>query len=133
MDMHELETILDHHGVSPDDWDRIKQNPYFQNLLRAAVEDWEKASNTKERVALKALVCIEEAMPEFFARMHDKNDPLPAKVKALEVFSNLAGVGKSAKENTGASGEKFSVTINLGADEQLKIIGESKTTGEAST
>jgi hypothetical protein len=124
MDIHPLETILATHRVTTDKWNEIKENPRFDQFLRAALEEWNSALNTAARVKIKALACVEEAMPEFFGRMHDPNEALPAKVKSLEVFANLAGLSKN-NQVVGGGGEKFSVTINLGEDQQLKISAPS--------
>jgi len=120
MDIHPLETILRNHEITQARWNEIKDNPRFIYLLQTQMEEWNRAMNTAERVRIKALACIEEAMPEFYARMHDTNENLPAKVKALEVFGQLAGMGKSTVATNGGA-EKFSVTINLGADQVLKV------------
>jgi len=119
MDIHPLETILNNHEINPVRWEEIRNNPRFQMLLSQQVQEWNGALNTAERVKIKALSCIEEALPEFFAKMHAQDENLPAKVRALEVFGQLAGMGKGAAPPSGS--EKFSVTINLGADQQLKI------------
>lgn len=121
MDIHPLDEILNSHEISTDRFEIIKANARFQALLRQQVEEWNSALNTGERVKLKALSAIEEAMPEFYARMHDPKETLPAKVKVLEAFSGLAGLGKNGQAAQGGGGEKFSVTINLGADKQLTI------------
>lgn len=120
MDIDTIESILLRARVTETQWNEIKENAYFQQLLKSAVQEWQGASNTAERVKLKALACIEVAMPEFFARMHDKSEALPAKVKSLEVFANLAGMSKGNVQAAGP-GERFSVTINLGQDQQLKV------------
>lgn len=120
MDIHPIETILVNHGLTPEKWEHIQKNARFDQLLKAAVEEWNSALNTADRVKIKALACVEEALPEFFSKMHDPNETLPAKVRSLEVFANLAGFTKNAQV-VGGGGERFSVTINLGSDQQLKI------------
>jgi hypothetical protein len=120
MDIHPLETILKNHEITQGRWQEIRNNARFIHLLQSQVEEWNGALNTAERVRIKALSCIEEALPEFFARMHAPDENLPAKVRALEVFGQLAGIGKSAQVS-GNGGEKFSVTINLGQDQVLKV------------
>ena len=63
---------------------------------------------------------VEEALPEFYARMHDPKEPLPAKTDVLKTIAKFAGVGGS-DFNAAVGGEKLSVTINLGSDHQLRI------------
>ena len=68
---------------------------------------------------LKSLAFVEEALPDFYARAHDPTENLQHKIRVLEVVAKFAGVGGNV--DTALSGEKFSVTINLGADHQVRI------------
>ncbi|MCX7379721.1 MAG: hypothetical protein NTY94_23560 [Alphaproteobacteria bacterium] len=119
-DMNPIQTILDARQINANEWERIQANPHFQRVLSAEVEAWQSANNVGERVRLKALHFVEEALPEFFQRAHDPRETLNAKTEVLKTITRLAGIGNSMGE-TGAMGEKFSVTINLGADQTLKI------------
>lgn len=119
MDIHSVEDILAAHGIEQDRWEIIQQSPSFQTLLRSEVESWQSATNTAERVKIKSLAFVEEALPEFFARAHDKREPLNSKVEVLKTISKLAGIGGSVDGTV--AGEKLMVTINLGADHSLKI------------
>jgi hypothetical protein len=100
-------------------WDEINKSSAFQSLLRSEVEAWNSATNTAERVKIKSLAFVEEALPEFFARAHDPKEPLNSKVEVLKTVSKFAGVGGSL--DGAIAGEKLMVTINLGADQTLKI------------
>jgi len=119
-DMNPIQTILEARQINANEWERIQANPHFQRVLSAEVEAWQSANNVGERVRLKALHFVEEALPEFFQRAHDPRETLNAKTEVLKTITRLAGIGNSMGE-TGAMGEKFSVTINLGADQTLKI------------
>lgn len=119
MDLRPLEDILVTHGVTQERWAEIQANPGFQSYLRQFVEEWQSATNTQERVRLKSLSMVEESLAEFYARMHDPNENLPAKTELLKTIAKFAGVG--GQVDTGVSGEKLTVTINLGADNQLRI------------
>lgn len=119
MDIRPLPDVLDTHGITEDRWSEIKENPNFQTLLRSEVESWQSATNSAERVKLKSLYFVEEALPEFFARAHDRREPLNSKVEVLKTVAKLAGVGGPVE--TAGAGEKLMVTINLGADHSLKI------------
>lgn len=119
-DMNPIQTILESRQIDANEWERIQANPHFQRVLSAEVEAWQSANNVGERVRLKALHFVEEALPEFFQRAHDPRETLNAKTEVLKTITRLAGIGNSVGE-TGAMGEKFSVTINLGADQTLKI------------
>ena len=119
MDIQPIDDILKHHQVTDGQWEEIQQNPRFKNYLRGAVEEWQSATNTPERVKLKSMAFVEEALPEFFARAHDPKEPLAAKTEVLKTIAKFAGVGGSV--DGALAGEKMIVTINLGADQQLRI------------
>lgn len=119
MDIQPLPNILKTHDVDEAQWEMISQNTSFQRYLRAALEEWQSATNTAERVRLKSLSFVEEALPEFFARAHDPKESLAAKTEVLKTVAKFAGVGGNVEG--AVSGEKLTVTINLGADNQLRI------------
>ena len=119
MDIRPLADILATHGVEQSQWDDISKTPPFQNLLRSEIEAWQSATNSAERVKIKSLAFVEEALPEFYARAHDPREPLSAKIEVLKTISKFAGVG--AVVDGAVSGEKLTVTINLGSDHSLKI------------
>lgn len=120
MDIKPLEQILDMLGLSPASWAVIREDARFQGYLRRCVEEWEGAINTSERVKIKSLAFVEESLPEFFARAHDPKESLPAKTEILKTVARFANVGGSDFAGAG-SGERLSVTINLGSDKQLRI------------
>lgn len=117
--IHPLENILERFGISSDLWLSISSNPRFKLFLQQEVELWEGVPNTAERVKLKSLAMIEESLPEFYERAHDPGETLSSKVELLKTIGRFAGVGVGSVE--ASVGEKLSVTINLGADTQLKF------------
>ena len=120
MDIRPLEEILELHKIEPTKWETIKENRYFQGVLLHEVEAWQSAMNTPERVKLKSLAFVEEALPEFYARAHDPKEPLNAKVEVLKTIAKFGGIGGS-NFDASLGGERLSVTINLGADHSLTI------------
>jgi hypothetical protein len=52
--------------------------------------------------------------------MHDPKEGLAAKTEILKTVSRFAGVGGAADFKNGG-GDRMVVTINLGADQQLRI------------
>lgn len=117
-DIHPLETILDRFGISAELWADISKMPRFLALVKSEVEAWNAASNTPERVKTKSLSFIEEVLPELYERAHDPREPLSAKVELVKTIGRFAGVGNEKGDGSGA-GERLSVTINLGADNQI--------------
>jgi hypothetical protein len=120
MDIAPLGDVLSRLQIDQNEWETISKQPSFQGLLRSELEAWQSATNTAERVKLKSLSMVEEVLPEMYARMHDGRENLTAKNEVLKTISRLAGIGGSTVDGS-VSGERLSVTINLGADHQLKI------------
>lgn len=118
-DIHDIETILERYGIDAELWSHISKLPRFNALLQSEIEAWHGAGNTPERVKIKSLSFVEELLPEMYARAHDPREPLSSKVELLKTIGKFGGVGLTSFE--GALGEKLSVTINLGADSQLKF------------
>lgn len=119
MDFRPIEDVLAEHDIEPADFEAIKLNPQFTNRLKLAIEEWNSATNTPERVRLKSMFFVEEALPEFYARAHDPKESLAAKVEILKTVAKFGGVGGTVEG--GVSGERMVVNINLGADRQLRI------------
>jgi len=122
MDLNDIETILKNHQLTSNQWETIQKNPHFLRLLESEILAWQAASNTHERTKLKAGMLIEEWLVEANARIHDKGELLSAKTEVVKLLANIADMGKSRVDpNGGLGGERFSVTINLGADRQITI------------
>lgn len=113
MDIHPLDTILKQYSISRDTWEILKENGKFKLLLESECEAWNTATNTSERVKLKAAAMLEEWLPELNNRLHDKDEALPAKIEGAKMLTRVAGMGLPGQVE-GASPEKFTVTINLG-------------------
>jgi len=120
MDIRPIEEILKVHEIEPNQWDTIQANPRFRAYLESEAASWHGTLNTHERVKLKAAAMLEEWLPELHMRMHDRAESLNAKIEAGKLARDLAGFAKSGV-GVEAAGDRFSVTINLGNDAQLKF------------
>lgn len=115
-----VKTILELHQIDPNSWETIQKHPRFLQVLEAETAAWSSALNTHERVKLKSAAMIEEWLPEAYTRMHDRNETLTSRTELGKLIRDLAGFSKQGV-GVEATGEKFSVTINLGADRELKF------------
>lgn len=121
IDHHSIETILQRYGISSERWAKLQKNARFNELLTSETQAWQSAVNTKDRTELKAAAMMEEFLPEAFERMHNPSDNLSAKVELAKLIARIAGLGLTGQGGDGSGGERFSVTINLGADSKLKF------------
>jgi DNA-binding transcriptional MerR regulator len=133
MDIQPIETILKQYSIDDERWEELQRNARFRALLESEVESWNSAVNTHERVKLKAAAMMEEWLPELNNRLHDLEETLPAKIEGGKMLAKIAGMGERAA-NEGPAGEKFTVTINLGAQappiEISKDVGPKVIEGE---
>jgi hypothetical protein len=120
MDIRPIEEILKVHEIDPNQWQAIQEHPRFRAYLESEASSWHGTLNTHERVKLKAAAMLEEWLPELNTRMHDRAESLNAKIEAGKLARDLAGFSR-AGVGVESLGEKFSVTINLGADASLRF------------
>lgn len=118
MDIRPIEEILKLHDINMDQWELLQESPRFRAYMESEAAAWHGSLNTHERVKLKAAAMLEEWLPELNMRMHDRAESLNAKIEAGKLARDLAGFAKNGVGVEG-SGEKFSVTINLGQDSKL--------------
>lgn len=119
-DIQPLKTILETHHIDARTWETIRNMPAFQRLLEAELLSWNSAMNVHERVKIKSATLMEIWLETAHEELHNKSQPLNSRTELAKLIQNLAGLGGKAVDATTA-GEKFSVIINLGADQQLRI------------
>ena len=86
----------------------------------ASTIEWNSAMSTPDRIKIQAAAALEDKLPDLAIRMGNKSEGLPGVVEAAKLFAKIAGVGER-EMGAVASGERFSIVINLGADEKLTI------------
>ena len=126
IDHFDIETILNHYQISSEQWEIIKANTRFQALLESQIADWQSATNTQERSKLKAAALLEEWFPTANSELHDRTVSLSGRVELAKLLARIAGMGERSGGEV-LAGEKFSITINLGADAKLKFDKEKVT------
>lgn len=119
-DILPIETILDLHKITQTQWETLQNSKVFLGLLQSEAEAWGSATNTAERLKLKALSMCEEWLPEANSRIHDPGETLAAKNETVKTVARFAGIGANGDGASG-SGEKFSFTINLGNADKLRF------------
>lgn len=118
MGMQEIDVILQNYKLTAPEWERIQRDPHFSEVLCACVVEWNSAVNTEQRIKFKSAVMLEEWLAEANSRLHDKNENLSAKVELAKFLGRLNDLGLGTGKGVVEQGEKFSITINLGADDK---------------
>jgi hypothetical protein len=118
-DLLPLDTICENYKITEEQYQRVLHSTIFQRRLEEELEIWNASTPMAavERIKLKAGAMIEEALPEVYAMLHDKNQPLAAKIRALEWASKMAGIGEvvplGALPPGVASGGGSGLTFNI--------------------
>jgi hypothetical protein len=114
IEFHGLPTILRAHEISDEQWAQISVNPQFLAMAAEMKRTWDSAGNAKERVRMKASTAVEAMLPIILNDIASPATPLAQKTEALKLLAKLGELGETQREG-GDAGERFHVTINLGA------------------
>ena len=101
------------------------KDPMFRDMVKQAKRLWSSDLSIKERIRLKALVCVEDSLVEIFGIVHNPDNALPAKLDAFKQLSRVAEVD-APERGKGETGTRFTVEINLG-DTVSPVIIEGST------
>lgn len=120
-DLVPIETILDRLKIDEDEYQRILRHPMFQQRLQEEIDVWGVSTPRAitERISAKAATMIEESLIEVYTLIHDKNQPMSAKIEALKWASKLAGVGEREAKDL-MPGERIRFNIFIG-DKKVEI------------
>lgn len=116
--MYDEPAILKKHGLTPEQFETLRRYEWFQKLVQQLSIEWNTPKNAQQRLATEALVGLESALPDMIARMKVKNEPLAGIAQLSKVLADIAGVGGANRVQAPPT-EKFTITINLGADQEI--------------
>lgn len=119
MQIRELPDVLTSFGLTSTQYEQIKVIPFYRRTLELLTVEWNSALSGPERARLISAAILEEALPVLGARMCSTSENLNAAVETGKLFAKISGVGES-KPVQGAN-ERFVITINLGADQELRF------------
>jgi ribosomal protein L7/L12 len=113
-DLVPIDQICERYKIDDDTYERILRHPLFQQRLQEEVDIWNASTPRAitERISAKAATMIEESLIEVYELVHDKNQPMSAKIEALKWASKLAGVGeREAKDMLPGERVRFNIYI----------------------
>lgn len=127
MDIHPLDDILKNCGIPTSEFDKWRSHPNFLRYLAEFQAEWHSATNTHERVKMKAGVVLEEWMEDAYLNLHDKKLPLNHRVELGKLVAKIGGMGEPKFNMQGGGGSGFSLTININNDAKGRVvIGQDK-------
>jgi len=112
MDILDLPDILKLHQLTNDEWTKISGNPLFQHQVAQLTREWQSATNTRERVKIKAATGLESELETFVREISDPTIPLVQRVEAGKFLARL-GELDGARDGMSA-GQAFSINIQIG-------------------
>lgn len=110
-----LNKILENSRITPAQFDRIVEHPFFKSRLEEEVNRW--SGDVRARVQAKAATLIEESLDEVYFLVHDRAQPLNHKIDALKWAARLAAMEDGGKNTTDT--DKVVININIGDDRRL--------------
>lgn len=127
--IEDIPDILKKHGLSDDDYGTLEQSSVFKKMLLSAIQEWESATNTTERIKLKSALLVERALPDMFPVLTDAGETLSGRVELLKTLAKLGGLGNAPLPQQG-DGSVFRLEINLGAAEKSIVLEHQPLLGE---
>lgn len=112
--IYEEDKILGRFGLTAEQYKLIAAIPFYDQMLKTFTIEWHSAKSTPDRIKLEAAAILEEALPHLGARMTSPEDSLAMQVQAGQLLAKLIGIGEGQQAHQ--QGEKFVISINLGAD-----------------
>ena len=112
-----IERIQENYKITQAQFEDILLTPFFQTRLAEELELWNASdsSSITKRIGAKAATMIEESLTEVYALIHDRLQPMPAKIEALKWASRMAGIGEGSANVKGSPDDKgVKITINIG-------------------
>jgi hypothetical protein len=120
MNLFPAADVLKRHGLTTPDLARLSKNPVFVTAYRTFKQEWESATNSKERLRIKAALIAEERLLELDAIFMDQDLNPTARLEAFKQITNLADV--LPKKDVQETGTRFNLTLNLGGEAQPVVI-----------
>ena len=115
--LSDADAIKDRYGISDAQWEVLKANKTFRNMLTEAVQTWRGDMNAGQRITKKSEIVLEDSIPVLYEIAHNVELAPAARIDAIKQMSVLAGkTGKEGVSGGGAGG--FSLNINIGGGAQ---------------
>lgn len=116
--LSDSDAIRERYGISEAQWELLKSNKAFRNMLTEAVQTWRGDMNAGQRITKKSEIVLEDSIPVLYEIAHNPELAPAARIDAIKQMSVLAG--KTGKEGAGGGSGAggFALNINIGGGTQ---------------
>lgn len=126
MDIKEIGDIIRVYGLDLNQYEFVKEIPFYKNALEVEMLAWNSSLSAPERVKLQAAAILEESLPALGMRMSKPGENLTGVVEAAKLFAKIGGLDLQEKQGGGAPGERFNININIGSGVVTHVSPEPK-------
>ena len=116
--------LLKHFELDQKQLAEISKDPQFRSMYMEAKAVWHSALNTKERTKIKAAMMVEDSLLTMFQMLHNPEIAPPSKIAVFDKLAEIAGAKPEKVVGGGATGDKFTININIPDREEEKIVLE---------
>jgi hypothetical protein len=118
MNIRDPKDILANFGLTQPQLDYLFTHPFFKNAYDTLLVEWNSAMNSAKRVEVVSAAYLEEGLPYLAAKLTKADESLHAQVAVGEFLAKNAKLRDAAAPS--GAGEKFTISINLGADSHIR-------------
>lgn len=114
-----IDRVKQSYQLTQEQFDELVDTPIFRQRLTEEQAIWSASDpmSIAHRIGAKSATMIEESLHELFVLVHDKSQPMTAKVEALKMASRWAGIGENPNVKGGVSDDsRVKITINIGSE-----------------
>jgi hypothetical protein len=115
--------IRERYGIAEAQWDVLKSNRVFREMLREALTKLRGDLNAGKRITLKSEVALEDSIPQLYLMAHDSEVPAASRVESIKTMAALAGRNMKGEAAPGsAAGGGFAININISTGTEERIV-----------
>lgn len=108
----DAEGIKDKYELTDAQWNKLRCNPAFRNMLKDALGQFSGDMNAGRRILLKSEILLEDSLPVLDQMIHDKDGASGNKLDSIKQLTVLAQKG-GKQEGGPQGGPGFDVQIHI--------------------
>lgn len=123
MNIRPYKAIFKDFDLDEESFYEISKHPFYKRASEQFLLEWNSTLSANERVKLISAAYAEQGLPVIGRRMMDPQESFVGVIDSFKTLCRNAGIGTDNK-NDKPVGERFTITINLGADVEGKPVIE---------